>query len=137
MLHELTPRLASLEEAYMELTADSSEYGVGAAQVAPPADGTEPASTEPAGTEPAAQRAIRHRVINHGVIDHGAGQPMTTTSPAAPAAAPIAVPPATHHVGFGHLMLAEWTKIRSVRSTVWTLLLFVLITSASPRCSPG
>ena len=53
MLHELTPRLASLEEAYMELTADSSEYGVGAAQAAPPADGTEPAGTEPASTEPA------------------------------------------------------------------------------------
>jgi ABC-type transport system involved in multi-copper enzyme maturation permease subunit len=53
---------------------------------------------------------------------------MTTTSPAAPSAAPIAAPPATHHVGFGHLMLAEWTKIRSVRSTVWTLLLFVVIT---------
>lgn len=30
--------------------------------------------------------------------------------------------------GFGHLMLAEWTKIRSVRSTAWTLFLFVLIT---------
>ncbi len=30
--------------------------------------------------------------------------------------------------GFGRLMLAEWTKIRSVRSTVWTLLLFVIIT---------
>jgi ABC-2 type transport system ATP-binding protein len=27
VLHELTPRLASLEEAYMELTADSVEYG--------------------------------------------------------------------------------------------------------------
>jgi len=27
VLHELTPRLASLEEAYMELTADSSEFG--------------------------------------------------------------------------------------------------------------
>ena len=54
VLHELTPRLASLEEAYMELTADSSEYGVGAAQVAPPAGGTESASTGPAGTEPAA-----------------------------------------------------------------------------------
>ena len=53
---------------------------------------------------------------------------MTTTSPAAPAAAVPAVPAATHHVGFGHLMLAEWTKIRSVRSTVWTLLLFVVIT---------
>ena len=53
---------------------------------------------------------------------------MTTTSPAAPAAAPTAFPPATHHVGFGHLMMSEWTKIRSVRSTVWTLLLFVVIT---------
>jgi ABC-2 type transport system ATP-binding protein len=27
VLHELTPRLASLEEAYMELTADSAEFG--------------------------------------------------------------------------------------------------------------
>jgi len=32
VLHELTPRLASLEEAYMELTADSSEYGAGGAR---------------------------------------------------------------------------------------------------------
>jgi ABC-2 type transport system permease protein len=31
-------------------------------------------------------------------------------------------------VGFGHLLAAEWTKIRSVRSTVWTLILFVVIT---------
>jgi ABC-2 type transport system permease protein len=55
---------------------------------------------------------------------------MTAASPpvqAARAGGP-AVPPASHHVGFGHLMLAEWTKIRSVRSTVWTLLLFVAIT---------
>jgi ABC-2 type transport system ATP-binding protein len=29
VLHELTPQLASLEEAYMELTAESSEYGAG------------------------------------------------------------------------------------------------------------
>ena len=40
VLHELTPRLASLEEAYMELTADSSEYGAGRA----------PAALEPAGS---------------------------------------------------------------------------------------
>ena len=31
-------------------------------------------------------------------------------------------------VGFGHLMLAEWTKIRSVRSTVWSLAVFVVAT---------
>jgi ABC-2 type transport system permease protein len=30
--------------------------------------------------------------------------------------------------GFGHLMLAEWTKIRSVRSTVWSLAIFVVAT---------
>jgi ABC-2 type transport system ATP-binding protein len=49
VLHELTPRLASLEEAYMELTADSSEYGAGRVPAALPADGGRPASTEPAG----------------------------------------------------------------------------------------
>ena len=30
--------------------------------------------------------------------------------------------------GFGHLLLSEWTKIRSVRSTTWTLLAFVVVT---------
>jgi ABC-2 type transport system ATP-binding protein len=44
VLHELTPRLASLEEAYMELTADSLEYGLpGRGQPAPAA---QPASAE-------------------------------------------------------------------------------------------
>jgi ABC-type transport system involved in multi-copper enzyme maturation permease subunit len=31
-------------------------------------------------------------------------------------------------VGFGHVMLGEWTKLRSVRSTIWTLLLFIVLT---------
>ena len=31
-------------------------------------------------------------------------------------------------MAFGHLMQAEWTKIRSVRSTIWTLMLFVVLT---------
>ncbi len=44
--------------------------------------------------------------------------PVTTRVPPAPA----------REVGFGHLLAAEWTKIRSVRSTVWTLILFVVIT---------
>jgi ABC-type transport system involved in multi-copper enzyme maturation permease subunit len=35
---------------------------------------------------------------------------------------------AGHRAGFGHLLLAEWTKIRSVRSTAWTLVLFVIVT---------
>jgi len=36
----------------------------------------------------------------------------------------------TERAGFGHLMLAEWTKIRSVRSTVWSLAIFVVVTLA-------
>jgi ABC-2 type transport system ATP-binding protein len=32
VLHELTPRLPSLEEAFMELTADSVEYGKSSAR---------------------------------------------------------------------------------------------------------
>jgi ABC-type transport system involved in multi-copper enzyme maturation permease subunit len=50
-----------------------------------------------------------------------------TAAPAsAPAGTPSAVPPGRG--GFGNLLVSEWTKIRSVRSTVWTLLLFVVIT---------
>src|ERR1700729_240463 len=46
VLYELTPRLASLEEAYMELTADSLEYGAPAS--GQPAQATQPSSNEPA-----------------------------------------------------------------------------------------
>ena len=59
VLHELTPRLASLEEAYMELTADSLEYGVPgsgpAADSGPPAPGetTQPAQSGSSGPESA------------------------------------------------------------------------------------
>ncbi len=52
---------------------------------------------------------------------------MTSASAPVQAAGTPAVPPPAHHVGFGHVMLAEWTKIRTVRSTVWTLLLFAVI----------
>jgi hypothetical protein len=30
-------------------------------------------------------------------------------------------------VGFEHLMLAEWTKIRSVRSTIWSLVVLLVV----------
>ena len=46
---------------------------------------------------------------------------------ASPARGP-AVPEAGHRIAVGGLLRAEWTKIRSVRSTVWTLLLFVVLT---------
>ena len=48
---------------------------------------------------------------------------VTTATPEAPAAAPRGRP-----AGFGHLLLSEWTKIRSVRSTTWTLIAFVIVT---------
>jgi ABC-2 type transport system permease protein len=42
---------------------------------------------------------------------------------------PAPVPPApTGRGGFGHVLLSEWTKIRSVRSTVWSLVLLVVLT---------
>jgi ABC-type transport system involved in multi-copper enzyme maturation permease subunit len=47
----------------------------------------------------------------------------TTTSP------PV---PASRQAGavqrFGQLLLAEWTKLRSVRSTVWSVIVFVVVT---------
>src|SRR5215472_12438554 len=47
-----------------------------------------------------------------------------TTAPAVQA--PPALPDA--RAGFGHYLLSEWTKLRSVRSTMWTLLLLVVLT---------
>jgi ABC-2 type transport system permease protein len=52
---------------------------------------------------------------------------MTATSPVTSASAP-SVPGVTFRIGFGHLMASEWTKIRSVRSTVWTLIIFIVVT---------
>ncbi len=51
---------------------------------------------------------------------------MTSASPVTPTRGPATV--AGRSAGFGGLLRAEWTKIRSVRSTVWTLILFVVIT---------
>jgi ABC-2 type transport system permease protein len=50
---------------------------------------------------------------------------MTTTSAAA-GTQTVAGP--RRSVGFGGLLLSEWTKLRSVRSTVWALLLLVVLT---------
>jgi ABC-2 type transport system permease protein len=49
---------------------------------------------------------------------------MTVTQQPAPTVAAAA----RHPAGFGRLLLAEWTKIRSVRSTFWTLIVFVAVT---------
>ena len=47
------------------------------------------------------------------------------TTAASATAGPAA--PAHHRPGFHHLLLSEWTKIRSVRSTVWSLILLVVL----------
>jgi ABC-2 type transport system permease protein len=49
---------------------------------------------------------------------------MTAVTPAAPMATAAE---ATRRVGFSHLLATEWTKIRSVRSTVWTLIIFAVV----------
>jgi ABC-2 type transport system permease protein len=41
--------------------------------------------------------------------------------------ADTAAAPAVRRTGFGQLMLSEWTKIRSVRSTVWSLALLAVL----------
>jgi ABC-2 type transport system permease protein len=43
----------------------------------------------------------------------------------APVAESRTIPPG--HYGFGGVLAAEWTKIRSVRSTVWTLVITVVL----------
>lgn len=47
---------------------------------------------------------------------------------AEPAAGTAPVIDASSSGGFGRLLLAEWTKLRSVRSTMWSLLLLVVLT---------
>jgi ABC-2 type transport system permease protein len=49
---------------------------------------------------------------------------MTAVTPVAPMATAA---DATRRVGFSHLLATEWTKIRSVRSTVWTLVIFAVV----------
>ncbi|MER6978181.1 ABC transporter permease [Streptomyces carpinensis] len=50
---------------------------------------------------------------------------MTATTAIAPASGSVAE---DRRPGFGSLMLSEWTKIRSVRSTVWSLAILVVLT---------
>ncbi len=52
---------------------------------------------------------------------------MTAATPSAPAV-PAPAGQVSPVLEFGRLLLAEWTKIRSVRSTFWTLIIFVAVT---------
>jgi ABC-2 type transport system permease protein len=55
---------------------------------------------------------------------------VTSASPPVQAIRPGSsdVPAVSGVTGFGRLLLSEWTKIRSVRSTVWSLVLLVVLT---------
>jgi ABC-2 type transport system permease protein len=55
---------------------------------------------------------------------------MTSASPPVQATRPgsSAAPAGSGVTGFGRLLLSEWTKIRSVRSTIWSLVLLVVLT---------
>ena len=55
---------------------------------------------------------------------------MTSASPPVQATRPgsSGTPARSGAAGFGRLLLSEWTKIRSVRSTVWSLVLLVVFT---------
>ena len=46
---------------------------------------------------------------------------------ATPAAGAATVSQASRPIGFANLLLTEWTKIRSVRSTLWTLVIFAVV----------
>jgi ABC-2 type transport system permease protein len=49
----------------------------------------------------------------------------TAQTPSAPATG--ARPAGPSGIGFGRLLVSEWTKIRSVQSTVWSLVAFVVV----------
>jgi ABC-2 type transport system permease protein len=52
---------------------------------------------------------------------------MATTTAPAPQARLAALPPATGKAGLAGALRSEWTKIRSVRSTYFTLLAFIVV----------
>ena len=102
-LHELAQAHASLEQAFMELTASSVEFH---------------ASDGPTG-------AGRRQATG----DHGRGGltwPRRHSCRAVPRR-PCG-PLASGRAGFGGALRSEFTKIRSVRSTYWTLIALVVVT---------
>ena len=96
-LHELTPQMASLEDAFMELTHESLEFH---------GEHDRPAFL-------AAPGGRRRR----------GGPAVTAVGGVVGSAVP---PPGRRHAGAGGQLRAEWTKLRTVRSTTWTLVVTVV-----------
>ena len=111
-LHELTVVRASLEAAFMELTADSVEYRGAEDQQAGAAQ-SGPGTAASAGTTRRARAARQRR----GDL----------TWPRSPPGRPRSCPRRPAGLGFGGTLRSEFTKIRSVRSTYWTLLVLLVV----------
>ena len=119
-LHELTVVRASLEAAFMELTADSVEYRAGEdEQGHPPEPGHATEASRPPRSSPHRSSPRRGRTVTTG----GSDMTAMTTQPARP---PV-LPPPSGRAGFGGTLRSEFTKIRSVRSTYWTLLVLLAV----------
>ncbi len=104
-LHELATVRASLEEAFMELTASSVEY-----------------RAETAGRD----HHHRKRCLSDGHRNHTR------------ACGSSALPPAAGQAGLRGAIASEFTKIRSVRSTYWTLgALFIVSVGLGIAISAG
>ncbi len=102
--------------------ADTAAPGPGSGRPAGSGRGRDPGPCRP---RPRSLLPCRRRP------DQARGRPMSTPQPPMPqAAAPYAgytspIPVVRTHLG--HALASEWTKIKSVRSTLWTLGVFVVL----------
>jgi uncharacterized membrane protein len=62
------------------------------------------------------------------VVPQGPPPPLAAQPQGAPALSGYASPIPIRHTHLGHALASEWTKIRSVRSTVWTLITMFALT---------
>ena len=104
-MHELIPLRASLEDAFMELTHDSVEFQAMAAHLAAPLAMASSIRSQPEGG-----------IVTNLIV-------------------PLAGLPDRPCYGLKQVMRAELTKIASLRSTLWTLLVTVVGTLGVTR--PG
>jgi ABC-2 type transport system ATP-binding protein len=138
VLYELTPLRASLEEAFMNLTRASVEYGAAAvggrtAPVAPNLPSRDVGSGVTGGGGPRAPGAGAppgETTDSWSSGLPGAGAPPGQTTDrwsSGPSLPPGVRFGSTPPIAFDHIVLAEWTKVRSIRSTAITMVVTVLL----------
>ncbi len=62
------------------------------------------------------------------IVPQAPPPPLAAQPPGAPALSGYASPIPIRHTNIGHAIASEWTKIRTVRSTVWTLIIMFALT---------